>query len=140
MALLLTAWRYSMIDSQNESHVQPCTCREWNRDYWFLTPWYLFLGFFWTSGFNFPHGLVIYFTYQPIAQFPEKSVSSLIFALFIFNCSFVFLVSILYAPWPYFLLSYMANLFYYSMYLSCFTVTYLFNINSNKKLKKLNYI
>jgi len=61
--LLPILWRYSMIDSQNGSHVQPCTCRKWNRDDWFLTPWYFFLGFFWTSGFNFPHGIVIYFTY-----------------------------------------------------------------------------
>ena len=30
----------------------------------------------------------------------------------------------------------MANLFYHSMYLSCFTVTYLFNVNSNKKIEK----
>ena len=25
-------------------------CRKWNREDWFLTPWCLFLGFFWTSG------------------------------------------------------------------------------------------
>ena len=30
-------------------------------------------------------------------------------------------------------MSYMASLFYYSMYLCCITVTYLFNIDSNKK-------
>ena len=37
----------------------------------------------------------------------------------------------------FFFLSYMANLFYYSMYLCCITVTYLFNINyySNKNIK-----